>query len=135
MAWNDIDVKFEDLIGKRFTAIVVNNDNDEIHFTLEGGKQLKMYHYQDCCESVVIEDVCGDLADIIDSPILQAEEATSDQRPEDLAKPEYEDDSQTWTFYKFATIKGSVTIRWWGSSNGYYSESVDFVEVNKDTEQ
>jgi len=135
MAWNDIDVKFEDLIGKKFTAIVVNNAKDEIHFTLDGGKELKMYHDQDCCESVVIEDVCGDLADIIDSPILQAEEATSDQRPEDLAKPEYEDDSQTWTFYKFATIKGSVTIRWWGSSSGYYSESVDFVEVKKDTEQ
>lgn len=67
------------------------------------------------------------LEDLIGSPILLAEEATnSDADPEGVTPPEYRDESFTWTFYKLATIKGSVTIRWYGSSNGCYSEGVDF---------
>ena len=76
-----------------------------------------------------INDVCGDLTDLIGVPLVQAEEATSESPPDDVSAPEYEPESQTWTFYKFATIKGSVTIRWLGQSNGYYSESVNMVAL------
>ena len=87
-----------------------------------------MYHWQDCCESVTIEDVVGDLADLVGEPILIAEEATSDENPDGVETDIW--GTCTWTFYKFATRKGSVTIRWYGESNGYYSESVDFEEVS-----
>lgn len=122
--------QIEELLGKTITAIEVEKVKDHlIKFATSDGKLYKMYHNQDCCESVSIEDIEGDLEDLIGSPILQAEESSSDSF-EDL--PELEYDSQTWTFYKLATIKGYVTIRWYGTSNGYYSESVDFEEVIKD---
>ncbi len=113
--------KFEDLLGRVLSNVEVEGDcglDERLIFTLEGGDKYKLYHVQDCCELVQIEDVCGNLSDLIGSPILMAEEVTSGENPEGL--------DVTWTFYKLATIKGSVTIRWCGESNGYYSESVDF---------
>lgn len=72
-------------------------------------------------------DIAGDLNDLIGTPLLLADEITNEQNvnPEGVKIPEYQE-SFTWTFYKLATIKGSVTLSWYGSSNGYYNESVSF---------
>lgn len=121
--------KFEDLKGAILSKIE-NHNNDELVFTLANGERYRLYHDQDCCEAVSIEDIDGDLNDIIGSPILLAEEVSQeDTNPEGVTPPEEYQDSFTWTFYKLATIKGSVTIRWYGSSNGYYSEGVDFTKL------
>ena len=86
------------------------------------GSAMKMYHSQDCCESVTIDDINGDLNDLIGTTILLAELRTNINEcgPVD----EY-DESYTWSFYTFRTRKGFVDIRWYGTSNGYYSEDVD----------
>ena len=115
-----------ELVGKTLVKVEQVGDQ-EIFFTTNEGKQYKLYHWQDCCESVTIEDVAGDLADLVGEPILIAEEATSDKNPDGVETDIW--GTCTWTFYKFATRKGYVDIRWYGESNGYYSEAVYFMQV------
>ena len=121
------EVKIDDIIGKTFVS-VENVDDETILFTDSDGVKYSMQHCQDCCESVTVDDICGDLQDLVGSPIVTARENTSDENPQGVSADTIEyQESFTWTFYDFATIKGSVTIRWYGESNGYYSESVDFL--------
>lgn len=110
------------LVGKTLSA--VHKTKDELIFTIDSGERYKLFHEQDCCENVSIEDVCGDVNDLVGAPILKAEESRSNTNPAGITPKDQ--DSFTWTFYHFATIKGYVTVRWYGESNGYYSESVDF---------
>ena len=125
--------KFEDLRGK-VLAKVENKGDEELVFTTSDGEVYKLYHTLACCESVIIEDICGDLEDLIGEPVLVAEEVEheNDVTPEGVPEQEFKGkftNSFTWTFYKLDTKKGGVTVRWYGESNGYYSESVDFDRV------
>lgn len=116
-----------DLIGKiLIKAERIGTDvEDQIEFITSDGLRYLMYHSQDCCENVRIEDIEGNLQDLVGAPIVQAEEVTN---REDPPKEDYVE-SYTWTYYKLATVKGYVTIRWFGESNGYYSEEVDFSQA------
>lgn len=112
--------KFESLNGKTLTK-VENENNEKLIFTTADGEVYELFHDQDCCEEVTIEDICGDLDDLLGEPLLMAEEVVNEDRTRQ--------ESCTWTFYKLGTRKGTVTVRWYGESNGYYSESVDFRRV------
>jgi hypothetical protein len=115
---------FDTLVGKTLASVTVGNLNgdDVVDIETVDGEAYQMWHEQDCCESVSVEEVIGDLADLVGSPILMAEEVSQNDESQT-------DGSGMWTFYKLATAKGYVTIRWYGSSNGYYSESVSFARV------
>ena len=127
MYGNDVD--FSSLAGKTLSRIT--NSGNEIFFETSNGERFRQTHHQECCESVRVEDVVGDLDDLLNTPILRAEERVNPPDAPPLPKDDvYRDDSATWTFYELATIKGSVTIRWYGTSNGYYSESVSFEKVS-----
>ena len=116
---------FEALKGKTLVEVKVKDD-DEILFTTTEGERYQLYHEQECCEDVHIESIVGDLEDLVGSEILMAEGAEGESRFKDEDEDEIRYYS-TWTFYKLATMKGYVDIRWVGESNGCYSESVDFV--------
>ena len=124
-----INIEFRELVGKTLSTVMCEIGNNEILFETISGDRYKLYHEQNCCENVNVEDIIGDLEDLIGSPLLMAEEVSHrDENPEGIDVPEGQE-SFTWTFYKLATIRGSVTIRWYGQSNGYYSESVDFARI------
>lgn len=111
------NVEFSILKGEKINKIEgMEKGSELIKIYLDNGRFFEMYHEQDCCEEVEIEDVCGDAQDILGLEILEARE-------------EVKECAATFTFYHLTTIKGSVVIRWCGLSNGYYSESVDFIEI------
>ena len=124
-----------EMIGLTFHHIEGKVEDDVLLFVGAGDvPSFKFYHEQDCCESVSIAEIHGDLEDLVGVPILEAREDTQEGDGGEYG-------SATWTFYNFRTIKGSVTVRWLGESNGYYSESVsidrlptNFEEMIKDVE-
>lgn len=109
-----------ELVGQ--TLATCTSDGSEIVMETIEGRIYKLYHNQDCCEHVYIESIDGDLSDLVGSPLVQADEISNDRELDQMIDS---DESFTWTFYRLATIKGSVTVRFYGSSNGYYSESAE----------
>ena len=115
--------KIKEMIGKVFAS--VKSDEGAVYFKQEDGTGYVFHHHQECYEGVGVDDIAGDLEDLEGSPLTQAEEAQNDP-------PEVQRSlggSETWTFYKFATVKGYVTVRFYGESNGYYSESVELCRL------
>jgi hypothetical protein len=108
-----------EIVGKTMTRAekTTHQGEDALVLEDEAGTVYTFAHSRDCCENVNIESITGDLADLIGVPLWLAEEAEQRGGEED-------DASSTWTFYKFATSKGYVDVRFYGTSNGYYSEGV-----------
>lgn len=118
----------KELVDKTF--IMVENTEEGLIFFHEDGSSVVFYHSQYCCEDVRIVQITGDLDDLVDTPILVAEERVSDDQSLPPPENQYVDDSYTWTFYTFRTIKGTVDVQWFGESNGHYSEKVNIEEVS-----
>ena len=125
------ELPFSELVGKTVIGIE-NEDNEVLRFFISPTEVYELFHRPDWCEEVIIEDICGDLNDLVDTPIIEAEEVSNNDELEGVEiKYKKDHESHTWTFYKLRTIKGSVTIRWLGTSNGYYSEKVSFRRIVK----
>ena len=119
------------LEGKILTQIDgAETNSDYICFVCNNGDRYELYHYQNCCESVYLSDITGDINDLLNTPILLAEERDSNDTDINWINKNSDNyASETFTFYTIRTVKGSVDLRWYGSSNGYYSETVDFEKI------
>jgi len=133
----DKEVKFEELEGEVISEINgLDKGSEEITIKTNSGKHFAMYHNQDCCENVFLESFTGSSDEIVGEAVTHAKVVTNEENPVDTDPEltEYQE-SFTWTYYYIRTEKSSLSLRWYGESNGYYSESVDFVWVNKPEEE
>ena len=119
-------MKLEELNGETLTHIDVAKEHgeDQILLTTESGREIRIYHEQDCCETVRIVDTEGEWHDLIGKPILEATKEEEQRETEDY-------ESETKTALTFRVDGATVISRWIGESNGYYSESVDIREITK----
>ena len=121
---------FRDLKGHRITNYCrgrySSDDNDAFYIEVDGEDVYRLTHYQDCCESVYLQDISGDMDDLLNEDILLAE----------VSRRDCSDDEGTlmYTFYRLQTMHGDVTLRWNGSSNGYYGVGVSFDYVEESDE-
>lgn len=128
----DYHTNIEELIGKTLKAVYVTDDKRRITFACDDDTEFYMYHSQDCCESVTLEDIAGDWVDLIGSPIVRAEENSNSGTQSDVANwpkdvgpmSDRYVECWEWTFYRIGTAKGTVVLRWYGNSNGYYGTGV-----------
>lgn len=94
-------------------------DNEAIVFDSGTNELYVLTHIQECCENVWIESITGELEDLIDNPLIMAEVASQTKCDEDGFS------DQIFYFYKFATVKGYVTIRFVADDTPYYSTEVE----------
>lgn len=80
-----------------------------------------------CEEAVWLEEVHGDVEDLVGVPILKAYADTVHWNM--FLNQNTRQSSLRATFYRLSTIKGTVTFRWLGTSNGFYAEEVTVEKV------
>lgn len=114
---------FFELKGQIITKIKA--DSLDVLIETASGNKYKIYHSQDCCESVDVHKTIGNAEDILNQEITLAEE---DSKEPGWYKEEY-CESHTWTSFYLETSKGRFEIWILGESNGYYSESVAFEKI------
>lgn len=113
----------QSLVGEVLTYIDIDEKENQIKLTTASGREVMIYHEQNCCESVCIESTEGDWLSLVGKVIVG------------VSHDEYERDNEwgheTRTELKFIVDGSTVISRWIGESNGYYSEIVDFIEIKQ----
>ena len=116
-----------DIANKHFKSGLIKVEgikpnSKEVIFYCKDGAVIELWHDQECCEDVYLEgaDSYDNHDDIYtDCNWCEVSLVTNKDTNDDWG-------SVTWSFYHLKTNNGMDTIRFYGSSNGYYSETVEF---------
>lgn len=111
--------------GKRVTNATC--DGSDVDLTFDDGSSVRFYSVQDCCNDMYIEDGADDVPSLIGEVVTICESVSDADAPEGVeieCAQEYEE----WTFLKI----NHVTLRWFGTSNGYYATAPGAECRNKD---
>lgn len=120
-----VPTKPEKMEGKEILEIQgLKKGSKEVNFISTDGEIFKMTHIQDSGENVSLEEFSCSFDPSEKCKILKMEIRES------IKEPEY--GRIQWTMYDFQTDKGFLQLRWYGVSNGWYSEDVDILS-NKET--
>lgn len=122
---DELVVPLSELVGKTIVKLELDDERSELVFYCSDGTIYAFVHWQNCCEEVYLEDVSGELSWLLGTPILMADEAQGESAIDEEAY----DYLYKWTFYRFATRKGYVNLRFLGISNGYYSVEMNFIKI------
>lgn len=133
LADGDVLKKLE---GRKIVSVEGKAGDEEVVLCTDDDVRFRIYHEQDCCETVRLHDVDGDLQDLVGHVVSRAEMVSSESEMNDenwREAPSRYAESWTWTFVKIQNMGASLTMRWFGESNGYYSEGVN-IEATKGDE-
>jgi hypothetical protein len=104
-------------------------DISDVVFVNDKGEAYRMYHEQDCCECVIVNEIHAGV-EITDCEefIFRSESEWGDSATHSFFK-------LIWHVEKPWKRRCEITIHWLGTSNGYYGEGVSLVEMREKTNE
>jgi ribulose bisphosphate carboxylase small subunit len=102
----------------------LEEESESVEIHLANGYKIIFWHDQECCEDVHLleyDDIQAE--ELVGGLLISVECESTGLGLSELDKKDLQ--SATWTFYRIRTTKQDITLRFLGSSNGYYSEDVE----------
>lgn len=106
-----------ELVGE--TIKVIKAEKESVYIEMESGKAWHIYHMYDCCETVFVYRIDGEIADLLGKEVTRFEEEQTDE----FLFGHEPCESHTWTIYTIVAGGYKVVFYWLGESNGYYMET------------
>lgn len=110
----------ENILGAKVLSI--NYADSELKITTDKGV-FCMFHSEDCCENVWLEEGLDEIHGLIGKTILSFEERSYTQ-----SEPDEDEYYSSWHLYTVTHTGGYLDLCWRGHGKVYYSHSVRFIQ-------